>query len=63
MNKNLKYAAVGGLVCGLSSALWFRIGMSWGAKLLVNEIEKQLPEMTDAWVKEYCDQKRYDVKM
>lgn len=63
MNKNLKYVIAGGLICGLSSALWCRIGISLGIRLLANEIEKQLPEAVDAWVKEYRDRKRYDVKM
>ncbi len=63
MNENLKYAIAGGLVCGLSSAIWFRIGVKHGMKLLANEFEKQLSEEMNTWHKAYHNWKRYDVKM
>lgn len=63
MNENLKYAIAGGFVCGLSSAIWFRIGVKHGIKLVANEVEKQLSEDINTWDKAYNTWKRYDVKM
>lgn len=63
MNENLKYAIAGGLVCGLSSALWFRIGVRCGIKLLAKEIERQLPKSANTLQESYRNWARNYIKM
>lgn len=53
MNENLKYAIAGGFICGLSSAIWFRIGVRHGMKRLTNEIEAQMSKSAIAWAEAY----------
>ena len=63
MNENLKYAIAGGLVCGLSSAMWFRIGVRCGIKLLAREVESQLPKTYRAWAESRRNWERNYIKM
>ena len=63
MNENLKYAIAGGFVCGLSSAIWFRIGVKHGIKLLAKEVESQMPKTYSTWAKARRNWERNYIKM
>ena len=63
MNENLKYAIAGGFVCGLSSAIWFRIGVRYGIKLLAKEVESQMPKTYRTWAEARRNWERNYIKM